>query len=129
MIDVVCGVIINSEGKILACRRGAGRHLEGLWEFPGGKINLGETPDAALVREIKEELSVNVTILRKFDTVVEWSDSTASIRLIAYWCEISTDEFPVALEHSEILWCGFASLRELDWAQADLHFLEEILKR
>ena len=61
MIDVVCGVIENSEGQFLACLRPAGKHLGGLWEFPGGKVDPGESPESALVRELQEERSSFLT--------------------------------------------------------------------
>ncbi|MBG7607788.1 MAG: (deoxy)nucleoside triphosphate pyrophosphohydrolase [Verrucomicrobia bacterium] len=125
MKDVVCGVITNSEGKVLACRRGEGRHLAGLWEFPGGKVDEGETPEAALARELKEELGVSVAVGEMLETVVEWADGVVSIRLAGYWCLISEGE-PVVLEHEEIRWCEVAELEGLEWAEADVPLLEEV---
>lgn len=60
-IEVVAGVIRDDRGRILLAQRGEGCHLAGLWEFPGGKLNAGETPEAALIRELKEELGIDVT--------------------------------------------------------------------
>jgi 8-oxo-dGTP diphosphatase len=60
MIDVVCGVVEDDAGNILVCRRPAGKHLGGLWEFPGGKIDPGETAASALIRELREELGIEV---------------------------------------------------------------------
>ena len=54
MIDVVCGVIEDAEGRVLACLRPAGKHLGGLWEFPGGKVEHGEAPQSALARELRD---------------------------------------------------------------------------
>ncbi len=77
-IDVVCGVILDGEGRCLACRRPEGKHLGGLWEFPGGKVDAGEMPDAALVRELEEELGIRVEVgerLRdvRWDYARSWS--------------------------------------------------------
>ncbi len=125
MKDVVCGVITDSEGKVLACRRGEGRHLAGLWEFPGGKVDEGETPEAALARELKEELGVSVTVGEMLEAVVEWTDGVVSIRLAGYWCRISDGE-PVALEHEELRWCKVSALAGLEWAEADVPLVEEV---
>ena len=61
-IPVVAGVLRDARGRILLARRTAGRELAGLWEFPGGKVEPGETPEAALIRELREELSVEATV-------------------------------------------------------------------
>jgi len=125
MTEVVCGVIKDADGRILACRRGEGRHLAGLWEFPGGKVDAGESPEAALARELEEELGVAVDVGEKLAAVVEWTDGEVAIRLSAYWCRISEGE-PVALEHEELRWCGISELGELGWAEADLPFVREL---
>jgi len=125
MTEVVCGVIKDADGRILACRRGEGRHLAGLWEFPGGKVDAGESPEAALARELEEELGVAVDVGEKLAAVVEWTDGEVAIRLSAYWCGISQGE-PVALEHAEIRWCGFPELAGLEWAEADVPFVREL---
>lgn len=126
MLEVVCGIIKNSSGQILACRRGLERHLGGLWEFPGGKVDDGEEPQAALARELLEELGIEVEIGERLDAVVDWSDGKVTIRLVGYWCEIS-DGDPVALEHEEIRWCEVCGLEELEWAEADLPLVEELM--
>lgn len=81
MLEVVCGIIENAEGKILACRRGLERHLGGLWEFPCGKIDAGETAEAALARELHEELGITVRVGKSLVATVEWTDGAVSIRL------------------------------------------------
>lgn len=126
MIEVVCGVILDGNGKLLACRRAACRHLGGLWEFPGGKVEDGEAPEKALARELLEELGISVEVRAKMDAVVEWTDGEVSIRLTAFRCGIIEGE-PVALEHEEIRWCGMQELPELDWAEADVPIVAELL--
>jgi 8-oxo-dGTP diphosphatase len=125
MVEVVCGVIKDSEGLVMACRRGKGRHLAGFWEFPGGKVDAGESAEFALQRELMEELGVAVEVGGKFQAVVEWTDGKVAIRLSAYWCKIS-EGTPTALEHSELRWCSAAELGELELAEADVPLLLEI---
>lgn len=126
VIEVVCGVILDRNGKVLACRRAAGRHLGGLWEFPGGKIEDEESPKKALGRELQEELGISVEVGGIMDAVVEWTDGDVSIRLTAFRCEIIDGE-PVALEHAEIRWCEMQELPALDWAEADEPIVAELL--
>lgn len=126
MTEVVCGVIQDKEGKVLACRRAADRHLGGLWEFPGGKVEDGEDPRAALARELSEELGIVVKVGARFDGVVEWTDGVVRIRLSGFLCEIVEGKAE-PLEHEEIRWCGRDELPGLDWAKADLPILDELL--
>lgn len=126
MTEVVCGVIRNKEGKVLACRRAADRHLGGLWEFPGGKVEEGEDPRAALARELLEELGIVVNVGNRFDSVVEWTDGVVRIRLSGFLCEILEGKAE-PLEHDEIRWCERDQLPVLDWARADLPILDELL--
>lgn len=126
MLEVVCGIIKKSSGKILACRRGLERHLGGLWEFPGGKIDIGETPEAALARELQEELGITVRVGEPLAATVEWTDGAVSICLRGYFCEIIQGE-PHAHEHEEIRWCEISELQNLDWAEADLPLVEELM--
>jgi 8-oxo-dGTP diphosphatase len=127
MLEVVCGIIKNSSGQILACRRGLDRHLGGLWEFPGGKVDAGETPKDALVRELHEELGITVGVGAPLAAIVEWTDGAVSIRLRGFFCEI-TKGSPSAHEHEEIRWCEPSELPHLDWAKADLPLVDELLK-
>ncbi|MEO8614891.1 MAG: (deoxy)nucleoside triphosphate pyrophosphohydrolase [Luteolibacter sp.] len=124
MIDVVCGVIENSEGRYLACLRPQGKHLGGLWEFPGGKVDSGETPVAALVRELQEELSVDVEVVSSL-TPVTWAYADRTIRLLPFRCRIIGGELH-AHEHEQLLWCAPENFYELPWADADLPILREI---
>lgn len=125
MIQVVCGVIRDTEGRVLACQRAEDRHLGGLWEFPGGKVENDEDPRAALARELSEELGIVVMVGQKFDAVVEWTDGVVRIRLSGYLCDILEGE-AAPLEHKEIRWCGYDELPKLNWAKADLPILDEL---
>ncbi|MBC8127691.1 MAG: (deoxy)nucleoside triphosphate pyrophosphohydrolase [Gloeobacteraceae cyanobacterium ES-bin-144] len=124
MIDVVCGVIENENGKYLACLRPHGKHLGGLWEFPGGKIDAGENPESALIRELLEELGISVTVETALDPVVYEYDQ-GKIRLLPFRCAIIGGEMK-ALEHDELRWCSLEELAELNWAKADLPILDQL---
>lgn len=124
MIDVVCGVIENASGQILACLRPAGKHLGGLWEFPGGKIDPGESPEAALVRELWEELAVEVEVGVALTPVV-WIYENRTIRLLPFRCNIVGGVLQ-AVEHEELRWCSPENSSDLAWAAADLPILREI---
>lgn len=126
MLDVVCGVIENGEGLFLACQRPAGKHLGGRWEFPGGKVDAGESPEAALVRELREELAVDVEVGEALSPVV-WDYSGKKIRLLPFICTIRGGELQ-ALEHEALRWCAPTDFGSLEWAEADIPILGEILQ-
>lgn len=126
MIDVVCGVIDDGAGRFLACRRRAGRHLGGLWEFPGGKIDPGESPSAALTRELREELDIEVGVGDPLEPVV-WQYETALIRLHPFRCTILAGR-PRPIDHDLILWCDPDDFASLEWAPADLPVIAALLR-
>ena len=125
MIDVVCGVMRDSGGRVLACRRAEHGHLGGLWEFPGGKVEAGETPEAALVRELWEELGIEVEVGKPFGPVI-WDYGRGPFRLLPYACKILQGE-PTVMEHSELRWCAPAAAQTLNWAAADVPILQELI--
>jgi 8-oxo-dGTP diphosphatase len=122
LIHVVCG-IIESGGKILLGKRSAPRQHAGFWEFPGGKIDPGETPESALTREIMEELGVTICVGRRLSVVVHEYE-THSVRLIPFMCRI-TDGSITALEYRETAWINPAALIELPLLTPDYAILEE----
>ncbi len=124
MMDVVCGVIGNPEGAYLACLRPSGKHLGGLWEFPGGKVDPGEDPETALIRELREELEIEVEVGDALTPVI-WNYGEREIRLIPYHCRIVSGQLR-ALEHEELRWCSPSNFGELSWAPADVPILSEI---
>lgn len=127
MIEVVAGLILDDAGRVLACRRPEGKHLGGKWEFPGGKVEEGEDPAAALVRELEEELSIHVEVGESLTPVV-WDYGRGPIRLHPFCCRVTGGEL-VAHEHSEVRWCDRSQLPDFDWAAADVPILEEWLRR
>jgi 8-oxo-dGTP diphosphatase len=127
MMNVVCGVIGDGEGRVLACLRPAGKHLGGLWEFPGGKVEDGESPQSALERELREELGIEVELLEPLEPVV-WQYERGTIRLIPWRCRVLQGE-PQPIEHERLKWCAPGDFGELEWAAADVPVLEQLQAR
>ena len=126
-LEVVCALIINKNGQLLACRRGPHSSLPGKWEFPGGKIEIDETPEAALKREIHEELDISISIQTVLDTVTHhYPDFT--IALSPFLCQIKDSQSPKCIEHAELRWINPSEANSLDWAEADLPIIEQYKK-
>ncbi len=123
-INVVVAVIKN-EDKIFATQRGYG-DFKGGWEFPGGKIEEGETPQQALVREIKEELDTTIRVGDLIDTV-EYDYPTFHLSMKCYWCEIESGNL-VLKEHEAARWLDKENLNSVEWLPADLGLVEKIGK-
>jgi 8-oxo-dGTP diphosphatase len=126
MLDVVAGLILDPCKRLLVCRRPPEKHLGGFWEFPGGKIEPGEDPATALIRELREELGIVVAPCGPPLTPVVHDYGRGPIRLIPIPCTISSG-IPHPLEHSEIRWCEAAEILHLDLAAADIPILHEWL--
>ncbi len=126
-IEVV-GAVIVRDGLILCAQRGPGGSLAGLWEFPGGKVEEGETHQSALTREISEELDCRIEV-GDFITSTRHRSTLGSepgmIALHTYYCTIVTGE-PVALEHAQVSWVSPDDLANLAWAPADIPTVERI---
>ncbi|HFK5574792.1 (deoxy)nucleoside triphosphate pyrophosphohydrolase [Elizabethkingia anophelis] len=122
-IRVVCGVIFN-EGRILLCRRKPEKSLGGYWEFPGGKIEVGETEEESLYRELQEELGIRVEIERYFKSVVHDYDGF-TIELIAYICR-SGQSVCVLTDHDEYQWVDKSELLNWKLAPADVPIANEL---
>lgn len=117
-MQVVCAITVRSDGKVLVCRRGEGKSLAGLWEFPGGKVEADESPEQALVREMREELGIGIEV-REPRPAVDWTYGETTLRLLPFVCRILSGE-PRALEHAELRWCEMAEFSQLEWAPADV---------
>lgn len=116
-IDVV-GAVIVRDGLVLCAQRGAGGALAGRWEFPGGKVESGESPRAALRREIEEELGCTVRVGDEVTTTAHAYDF-GEVRLTTYRCEVVAGT-PAPTEHAEIRWLTPGELERLAWAPADV---------
>jgi 8-oxo-dGTP diphosphatase len=114
----VVGAVIRRDGLILCAQRGFVGSLPGMWEFPGGKIEPGESPRAALQREVAEELGCHVTVYSQVaSTAYEYDFGV--VTLTTFYCEL-VDGTPMLSEHEEVRWLKPSELMSLDWAPADL---------
>lgn len=119
----VVAAIIKRDNKIFATQRGYG-DLAGGWEFPGGKVEEGETPQDALVREIHEELEATVSV-SSFVCQVEYDYPAFHLSMKCYLCSV-VDGHLTLLEHSAAKWLDAASLDSVDWLPADVAVVDAI---
>lgn len=112
----VVAAIIRDGGRIFAAQRGYGKNKDG-WEFPGGKIEPGETPEQALVREIREELNAEITVGEKL-TQVEWDYPDFHLSMGCYWCALASGALTLR-EHESARWLALDELDAVDWLPAD----------
>jgi 8-oxo-dGTP diphosphatase len=126
IIPVVCA-IIEQDGLVLCALRGEQMSLPGKWEFPGGKLELKELPEDALIREIKEELNVSIEITDSLPISDYSYVPEKVIRLIPFRCVIQNNEIPVAAEHAELRWMKKEDLLNLNWAEADVPIILSLL--
>lgn len=123
-VRVVAAIIIEN-GKVFATQRGYGEFKDG-WEFPGGKIEPGETPEEAIVREIKEELDTEVEVIELLDTV-EYDYPTFHLSMGCFICKIKSGDL-VLKEHEAAKWLTKDTLGSLEWLPADMGLVGEIEK-
>jgi len=123
---VVAAGVLEREGKILAAKRKRGSHLEGYWEFPGGKLEPDESPEECLRRELAEEIGVLVRP-REILEVVFHRYPEKSVLLLFYRCDLLEGE-PRPIECDEVRWVSLADLPALDWAPADVPFVRRLAK-
>lgn len=117
--------MIRRSGRILAAQRLPGGSAGGKWEFPGGKVEPGETAKEALVREIDEELRLEISVEKQLGRYVTVHEGRR-IHLDCYWCSCSDTE-PQLNAHAAAMWCVQEDMRHLDWAQADIPAVMAIL--
>ena len=120
----VVGAVIIKDGLVLCAQRGEGASLPGFWEFPGGKIEPGESPVAALKREITEELGCVIEVGDEVNTTMhEYEFGT--IVLTTYYCSL-TSGTPTTSEHAAIRWLSPVELTTIIWAPADIPAVHQI---
>ncbi len=126
IINVSAAALIDKNRKVLVAQRPQGKHLAGLWEFPGGKLEADETPEQCLVRELKEELNIKVTIkdLKPISFAAHRYDDFQLIMLL-YTCTRWYGT-PQAHEHDALKWCDAAGLTHLSMPPADAPLLEPL---
>ena len=121
-IRVVAAIIID-DGKVFATQRGYGEFKDG-WEFPGGKIDAGETPEEALVREIKEELDTEVEVNELLDTV-EYDYPNFHLSMDCFICKIKLGDLVLKV-HEVAAWLTKETLYSVDWLPADQGLIPKI---
>jgi len=119
IIPVVCA-IIEQDDLVLCALRSEHMSLPGKWEFPGGKLELNELPEEALIREINEELNIEIKIIEALPIAEHAYVPEKIIQLIPYRCAIVSEQKPSATEHAELRWVKKDELLQLDWAAADV---------
>lgn len=123
----VVGAVVLSDGKVLCVQRGPNGSLPGLWEFPGGKVEPGESPREALAREIDEELRCQVTVGDEITTTMHEYDF-GIVHLTTFYCELDQG-VPQLTEHTSMLWTTPDDLRTVEWAPADIPAVAVIEER
>jgi 8-oxo-dGTP diphosphatase len=121
MIEVTAAIIHN-EGKILICQRPRGKRCEMLWEFPGGKIEDGETSEECLIRECREELGITI-VPEKMIQEVKYDYPDVSVNIRFYMCKFVDGE-PTCLEHNDIQWLTLEEILNLPLCPADKKMLK-----
>ena len=122
----VAAAIIVDDGKIFATQRGYGKFKDG-WEFPGGKVEQGETPQQAVKREIMEELDTEIEVGELFDTV-EYDYPDFHLTMYCFFCTIISGDL-VLKEHEAAKWLTKETLDSVDWLPADIDLIEKLKAR
>ena len=124
-VQVACAIIIK-DGKLLATQRNQKMSFPLKWEFPGGKIKIGETAEECLHRELKEELNITVTIEANMNATF-FSNADFKINLIPFVVRYSSGEL-ILSEHHDAKWINKEEMEKFDWAPADLPIVKNLLR-
>lgn len=127
MIQVSCAIIVNSIGQVLVTQRSAYMPLPLKWEFPGGKIEDNETAEECLIREIREELNIEIEITSALSPN-DHQYPNKLIRLIPFICKKTGGEI-ILKEHANYKWLDVKDLLDLEWAEADVPVVEQYLNK
>ena len=119
----VVAALICRDGEVFATQRGYGDYKD-WWEFPGGKVEQGESPEQALAREIKEELAADISV-RAYLTTVEYDYPEFHLSMACYWCSLRGGDLTL-LEHEAARWLPLDDLRQVNWLPADILVIEAI---
>ncbi len=123
MVKVTAALIYN-DGKLLIAKRKLSGKLPGKWEFPGGKLETGETPEDCLRRELKEELHIDTAIGDYFGESIYTYDH-GTVQLMAYWVRWIGGHLTLS-DHDEVQWVSVEELKSYDFAPADILFVEKL---
>lgn len=126
MLEVAAAIIENGQGRLLIARRKEGKSQAGLWEFPGGKIEQGESVEACLQRELREEMNISIDPYEPFG-VNDHAYGTTQIRLFVHRARFVGGDISLT-DHDEYRWVSREELREYPFAPADIKFVEMLLE-
>jgi 8-oxo-dGTP diphosphatase len=124
---VVAGALLDGSGRVLIAERPPGRHMAGRWEFPGGKLAAGESPEQALRRELAEELGVTVRTM-DFVMTLEHAYVDRNVRLLFFTVD-DFDGTPQGLDGQRLRWVPIGQLQDADILEADLPFIRALQRR
>jgi len=129
IVTTVAGIIENEKGEVLCTERNLGKYeyVSYKWEFPGGKIELGETDEQTLTRELHEELEIDVQILNKFYQV-EHDYPDFHLSMAVYECKMLSKDYKMNV-HKNIKWLPKEEMMSLDWAAADLPVAKKFVEQ
>ena len=125
MTEVTCAIIENN-GKVLCAQRSEKMNLPLKWEFPGGKLETGETLEKCLIREIKEELGVEISIKEMLPSNNHTYNNSKEICLHTFVCTIQSGII-LLKEHKQVAWLKINELKNLNWAEADIPILNHYI--
>lgn len=124
-VEVVGAVIVNDRHEVLCALRSQAMSLAGMWEFPGGKVETGETHQETLMREIREELSCEIAV-SEFVTDCLYEYPNLTVHLHTYYARVQSG-VPSPQEHERLEWIGYRNLADLNWAPADLPTVQRVM--
>ena len=122
-IEVVAAIIHDEQNRIFATQRGYG-DFKDFWEFPGGKMEPGESPEEALKREIWEELETRI-VIERFIRTIEWDYPQFHLTMHCFWCRVESGALTLK-EHETARWLSTNQLNSVNWLPADLQLLDEL---
>ena len=126
ILQIAVGIIRNPQNQIFITQRAADAHMANKWEFPGGKIEPGETPENALIRELKEEMNAHL-IVDEFFMHVHYDYPTFILEMDCFLCHIPDNHYEL-LEHEDCKWI-IPGQEDVVWVPADLQIIEKLIAR
>lgn len=125
-MNVVCAILVNDRNEILCAKRKNYGELASKWEFPGGKIEIGESPEVALTREIDEELAITLADPYHYHSIY-YEYKTFTLNLHAYICNVDSLNYTLN-DHEQAKWLSINRLKSLDWADADRPIIDKLIR-
>jgi len=125
VIDVTCALIIDNQNRLFVAQRSSKMSLPLKWEFPGGKVEQGESFEECLIREIKEELNIEIEFAKALIPSIH-SYPSVTVKLIPFICKQINGKIALK-EHADFKWLNRNELLDLDWAEADIPILHQYL--